>query len=228
MANRLAAAPGLRFEGGHRVSAIHREGTAWVLEGEARITAERVVVTVGPHRVTDLVSDAELAQLMRRAVEAPVAVVFLAGDAPGFKLLPGFGYLAGPDSGLYGVGCLFESEIDPTRSPPGRSLVKVICGGARAPGVVDWDDDRLVGHIGDEVARVLGHDLTADLATIVRHRPGIPQYEGGHRGWLKEIDRQLGRMPGLLLGGWAYRGIGISHLATDAVRIADAIARPLR
>ena len=68
-----------------------------------------------------------------------------------------------------------------------------------------------------------GADLGPDLTHVVRHRPGIPQYEVGHRAALASLERAVAAQPGLHVTGWAYRGVGVTNLATEAVRVADAI-----
>jgi oxygen-dependent protoporphyrinogen oxidase len=86
-----------------------------------------------------------------------------------------------------------------------------------------WDDDRLVAETVAEVGAALRVDLAPDFTHVIQHRPGIPQYEVGHSAWLSTLDRLTADRPGLHLTGWAYRGVGLTHLATDAVRIAAEI-----
>ena len=126
-----------------------------------------------------------------------------------------------PAAGRLVAGCLFESSYAPERAPAGHWLAKVIAGGARAPHAVDLDDDALVAAVLDEVRGALGSDLDPELAHVVRHLPGIPQYEVGHHRRLADIDRLLATRPGLHLTGWGYRGVGLGQIATDAVRVAD-------
>jgi glutamyl-tRNA reductase len=71
----------------------------------------------------------------------------------------------------------------------------------------------------DRVA-ILGSGVMA--RAIVRS--AIPQYPIGHAGWMRQVDGQLAANPGLHLAGWGYRGIGISSLGAEAVRIASAVA----
>jgi oxygen-dependent protoporphyrinogen oxidase len=100
-----------------------------------------------------------------------------------------------------------------------------IVGGAIAPSAIDSKDERLVSTVVNEVKKILDVDISPDFTEIVRHRPGIPQYEVSHRRWLLQIDRLAGAMPRLHLTGWGYRGVAVTSLATDSVRVADAITR---
>ncbi|MBW3667025.1 MAG: protoporphyrinogen oxidase, partial [Actinobacteria bacterium] len=168
--------------------------------------------------------DAELGHLLGEVASAPVTVVGVGGAGP--QPFPdGFGALIAPGEALAALGFLFESSYAPRRAPSDSWLFKAIAGGATLPEVVGWDDDRLVGRVLGEAAVVLGRVLEASFAAVVRHLPGVPQPEMGHGDWLAGVEGLLSDRPGLHLTGWGYRGVGVAHLATDAVRVAEAISR---
>ncbi|HEX6301046.1 MAG TPA: protoporphyrinogen oxidase [Acidimicrobiia bacterium] len=214
---------GDRFYPGFAVRSLRREGQTWIVEGPERITADAAVLAIGPNAAADLV-DGELGAALAECVAAPTAVVFLGGRGPS-PLPDGFGALVGPGEGWSTRGVLFESAYAPSRAPEGCWLAKVIVGGVTAPSVVDRDDERLIPEVVSEVEAIFGVRLVPDVIEVVRHRPGIPQYEVGHRRWLAGVERLLAAEPGLHLTGWGYRGVGIANLATDAVRVADAVTR---
>ncbi len=221
MADTLAARLGDRFRTGAAVAGIGRgdDGT-WRLESDDPVVASQVVVTVAPHQAAPLLGGG-LAEQLSALPAAPVAVVAVGGR--GDPLPPGFGYLVAPGAGRVVVGCLFESSYAPERAPAGHWLAKVIVGGARHPEAVDQDDATLVAGVLAELGSALGFEPAPELAHVIRHRPGIPQYEVGHGTALAALDAAVATRPGLHLTGWAYRGVGVTNLATDAVRVADAI-----
>jgi oxygen-dependent protoporphyrinogen oxidase len=214
---------GDRFLPGFEVGSLRREDGQWIIEGPARMSADVVVLATPPWAAAGLF-DGDLADALRQNVAAPVGVVFLGGSGPS-PLPRGYGALIGPGEGLSTRGALFESSYAPVRAPEGSWLAKVIVGGAIAPSAIDSDDERLVSTVVNEVEKILDIDISPDFTEIVRHRPGIPQYEVGHRRWLSHIDRLAGAMPRLQLTGWGYRGVAVTSLATDSVRVADAITR---
>jgi protoporphyrinogen/coproporphyrinogen III oxidase len=214
---------GDRLRSGRQVTAVRPDGAGWAVEDGEILTAEHLVLAIPPDRAAGLVGG-DLGEVLRRAVTAPVVVLGLGGPAGRFPLPAGFGALIGPDAGMVTLGILFESSYAPERAPAGHSLAKVIAGGAQRPELVKWDDARLVETIGAEVARALGSDLDVSYVEVVRHPAGIPQYEVGHGDWLTEVDRLRAARPGLHLTGWGYRGVGVAHVATDAVRTAGEIA----
>ncbi|MFP5332671.1 MAG: protoporphyrinogen/coproporphyrinogen oxidase [Acidimicrobiia bacterium] len=219
LAEMVARPLGDRFRPGMTVDAVRRDANQWVVDGSERFTAEHVVVAIDPAIAARLVGG-ELGAALRGPVHAPVVVVGLGGRW--MELPEGFGVLTGPDAGTATRGVLLESSYAPHRAPHGAGLMKVIAGGAVRPDIVELDDDDVVDSVGNEVARILGHDLDVSFVRVVRHRPGIPQYVLGHREWMAGIDAATPNS--LHLTGWGYRGVGLSHLAADAARIADRIA----
>lgn len=189
----------------------------WRVQGPETVIARQVVLAVDPATAQVLLGDDDRISFP----SAPVAVVWLGASRDDLPIPDGFGYLAGPDTDLVGLGCLFESSYAPGRAPAGQALVKVVAGGALHPEVVALDDSALVDRIVAELERVLGREIRPGFLRVVRHLPGIPQYEVGHGARLAALES--GRPDGIHFAGWGYRGVGIGHLATDATRIADAI-----
>jgi len=223
LAETLARSLGDRFRGGFEVNSIIRGPSGWLLEGAEPIRADRVVLAVSPRVAAPLVGG-DLGLSLAQSVNAPVVVVGLGGPAGSVQLPAGFGVITGPDESFATRGILFESSYAPSRAPEGHHLAKVIAGGAVRPDVADWGDDQVLETVIKEMTRVLGSDATPSFTEIIRHVPGIPQYQVGHLSWLGELDRMLAGMPGLHLTGWGYRGVGVAHVASDAVSVARQIA----
>ena len=210
-----------RFRPGLDVQSLRQDAGGWVIEGEETLTADVVVVAACPEHAARL-ADPELADRLTQVPSAPVAVVGLGGDGPP-PFPGGFGALVGEP--IATLGLLFESSYAPERSPEGSWLLKAIAGGAKHPDVVYWDDDRLIERVLGDAALILGRGFQPSSVTVVRHLPGIPQPEIGHADWLADVEKLVSDRPGLYLTGWGYRAIGVTHLATDAVRVAESISR---
>lgn len=221
LATELARQLGDRWRSGHTVEAVRRSGNRWIVEGTDRIEADHVVLACAPHTAAGLV-DGPLSAALTGDSHAPVVVVGLGGTYDGMPLPDGFGILTGPDARTSTRGILLESSYAPHRAPAAHSLVKVIAGGAPRDPIVDADDQIVIDRVGNELARILGRDLEVSFTQVVRHSPGIPQYEIGHRDWLAQVEAET--PASLHLTGWGYRGVGVAHLATDAHRITGAIS----
>ena len=201
------------------VERIERRGSGWRLHGAgSTLDASRVVAAIPPSALVQLLADPP--EIEPGDPWAAVAVVWLGTAQP---LPEAIGVLVGPDEGFAVLGFLFESSYAPFRAPPGKGLVKAIVGGATNPGVVDLEDDDLIGRVRSELERVLGESPEVEMSHVVRHRPGIPQFTSERTRMLERLRRTLPQ--GLDVAGWAYDGVGISHLATAAVRRAESISR---
>lgn len=220
LAQALAAMLGDRFRPSHPVEAVRHSNSKWTISGIERTEADHVVLACAPDVASGLV-DSGLRDALLGSTTAPVAVVGLGG--PTLGLPSGFGILTARDSGMVARGILLESSYAPHRAPHGHGLVKVIAGGAGRPSIVDADDDMIIATVGSELARILGADIDVSFAEVTRQTPGIPQYNVGHADWLAAVDRSTPQS--MHLAGWGYRGVGIAHLASDAIRIAESIAR---
>lgn len=216
--DRLASTLGDRAYLGAAVASIRRGGRGWVVEGAHDVTARRVVLALPPDIVAALL-DTELAP---GPGHAPVDVVWLGWRLAEATLPVGYGYISTSRSGHATLGCLFESASSAVAAPAGMALVKTIVGGTRRPDVATMDDGAVTALVTREVTHALGIDPAIDFTHVIRHRPGIPQYDIGHERWLDDVEAAL--PDGLHLAGWSYRGIGIARLAEDAGKIADEVA----
>ncbi len=217
-----ALAADLAVRTGCVIDSVRPSAAGWELTGTTSVEVDEVVVALDPASASRVVPD-RLAPLLDGRPTAPVAVVGLGSHSGGPAALDGFGALSHPDAGLVSLGVLFESSYAPHRAPPDGFLVKVIAGGAVHPEVASWTDDYLVRVVGAELAAMLGENVEADWVRVERRR--IPQYQSGHLRWLSKVDEVVASMPGLHLTGWGYRGVGIAHVASDALAVTDRITR---
>lgn len=213
---------GESFQPNRRVTGLRRSESGWVVEAGEPAEAGNVVLALAPHAASQLVPD-DVAALMADAVVAPVAVVGIGGRAADVPIPAGFGALIGPDTDVRVLGVLMESQYAPGRAPELHHLAKGIYGGAADPDVLTRSDDELVALMIDETSRVIGTRVQPSWTRVVRHDPGIPQYNVGHVGWMKKLNDAVANHPGLHLTGWGYRGIGVSGFGLEAARLADRI-----
>ncbi|MDP3983374.1 MAG: protoporphyrinogen oxidase [Acidimicrobiia bacterium] len=218
LADAFVAHLGDRFRSDFPVSRIASDRSGWRLAGPEEVAAEHVVLAI-PAREASRLLPGDTGEALTRTVSAPVVVAAFSAPAEECALPVGFGALV--PGGLAALGVLFESSYAPQRAPQGRSLVKVIAGGARRPDVAEWTSDRVQGELGEEVQRILGWPQAPELEILARR--AIPQYPLGHQEWLASLERLVGGT-NLHLAGWSYRGPGLAQLAANASRIARAIA----
>lgn len=222
LAGELAAYLGDGFRAESPVEAVRQEGDRWVVEGADVVSAPAVVIALAPSQAAQL-APGPVASVLRQASAAPVAVVGLGGPSADVPAPNGFGALTGPDAGVRLLGLLFESSYAPGRAPARHRLLKAIYGGAADPSVLALSDPQLVELAIEETGRMLGVVPQPSWTRVVRHVPGIPQYDVGHLAWLDRLDAASSEFPGLHLAGWGYRGIGVTSLAKHAAALGDLL-----
>lgn len=219
LANDLATKLGSRFRLDWPVTHISQTGNEWLVSGPGEERAPAVVVALAPDAASKIAPD-PLRTVLAQSISAPVAVVGLGGRSGDLPLPSGFGALIGPDSQVRALGMLFESSYADGRAPRGHRLLKTIYGGAADPSVLELADEALVELAVEEAGQVTGVVPQPSWTRVIRHHPGIPQYNVGHGAWLGRLAVAAEEFPGLLFGGWAYQGIGLSSLAEHATVLA--------
>lgn len=156
-----------------------------------------------------------------------VALAFRAADLPG--LPDGFGFLAPRHQELRMLGCLWSSSIFAHRAPPGGVLLQAMFGGAHSPNTAHLPSDTLAAWAQEELATAMRIAHPPQWTHVFRHPLGIAQYPLGHRARMKRIRATLtSDLPGLHIAGSAYDGISVNHCATEAPKVAQAVAQEMR
>lgn len=223
LAGSAASVLGGRLRTNFRVDSVSEADGGWMVRGPEALAADAVVIAADPSQAAAML-EGDLSVLLATAKSAPVVVVGLGGSDDQAQIPEGFGALVHSGDSMITRGVLFESSYAPGRAPAGSWLLKVIAGGATAPGLVDWEEERLLERLVSEASRIVGAELDPTFVEVVRHRRGIPQYEVGHLRWLHEIDHLVAARPGLALTGWGYRGVGVAQIASDARAVASNLA----
>ena len=219
----LSNTHGINLRTGHSAEELVRQRDGWQVtattpHGQRTVSACHVIVATPAPVAAALVNplDDELAGLLRGIGYASVTVVHagMSRSAVGHPL-DGTGFLAPKGESATLTGNLWMSTLFPDRAPPGKVLLSSYLGGARAPQVAEWDDQRLV----DESFRTLRPlmDLKSDpeMVRIDRHQEALPLYHGAYQARMQAITTRLQQITGLHLEA-SYRG---------GVSVRDRLAR---
>jgi oxygen-dependent protoporphyrinogen oxidase len=214
---------------GVTVRRLERAGPRWLVhgEGQERWDADAVVLTCPAYRQAALLADidAALADEVAAIPYNRVAVVALGyrrEDVP--RPLDGFGYLAPQRTRRDVLGVQWCSSIFPDRAPPGRVLLRAMCGGWHRAEVVGWDDARLFEAVRADLRLALGVVAEPVFRHLVRWDRAIPQYHLGHLERVARIDERAAAHPGLFLGGNAYRGVALNDCTEQGMVLARRVA----
>jgi oxygen-dependent protoporphyrinogen oxidase len=228
--DQLARTLGDRIRYEARVRAVERDpegGYALRIEGtDEPLRADVVVLACPAFSAASAVQglDADLAHLLSEIPYSPLVVACLGYAREQVRHpMDGFGFLVPRDQGLRILGALWTSTLFPGRAPEGQVLIRAMIGGARDPDVLELDDQELTQLVQRDIFESMGGEGQPTFTRIFRHRCAIPQYVIGHAERLRLIDAQLAHLPGLVITGNAYRGIGVNDCVANARPTAERI-----
>lgn len=138
--------------------------------------------------------------------------------------LDGYGYVIPRREGRKALACTWTSTKFPHRAPPGKALMRVFIGRAGQEESIDWDEASLLDIAREEVGVTLGITAQPVLERVYIWEKAMPQYNVGHLARLERIDAALRELPGLVLAGNGYHGIGIPDCIHSGERAARQVA----
>jgi oxygen-dependent protoporphyrinogen oxidase len=139
--------------------------------------------------------------------------------------LRGFGFLVPRTEGLRLLGTVWNSSLFPDRAPEGMAGFTSFLGGATAPEISTWSDDRIAETAHKELAKVLGIAGSPVVQHVARWDRAIPQYNLGHGKIVATLDELCAATPGIFLAGNYLSGPSIPACIDQAGKIADTIAQ---
>jgi oxygen-dependent protoporphyrinogen oxidase len=215
---------------GAAVTALERAGAGWrVGLAQGVLPADAVIVAAESHAAARLLRyvDPALATLLGDVPYASAATVSLGyrrDDVP--HPLDGFGLVVPRTERRALLACTFSSVKYPDRAPAGHVLLRGFVGGALDPAILEEDDATLVARVRGELREALGIAAEPVLARVSRWPRSMPQYHVGHLGRVDAVERAVGALPGLVLAGGAYRGVGIADCVRSGEAAAEAVLGP--
>ena len=211
----------------HRVGGIERRGVQWrvTTEEAGAIDADAVIVATETHAASRLLRyvDPPLATLLEMipyASSATVSLGYRRADVP--HPLDGFGFVVPRAEHRDLLACTFSSVKYPGRAPERHVLIRCFVGGALNAAALERSDDEIVERVRRELGEALGITAAPMLTRVARHPASMPQYAVGHLTTVETIERRLAAIPGLLLAGGGYRGVGIADCVRSGEAAADA------
>jgi oxygen-dependent protoporphyrinogen oxidase len=210
-----------------RIDRVDRgpDGT-WIVDGR---TFDGVVLAVPAPAAAALIgahSPDALAEL-GRIRHSSVVLVTMAYDASAVPeaAYTGSGFLVPRPEGRLMTACTFASNKWPHWSPPGVRVVRVSAGRSGDERAFELTDGRLVDALHGELTEAVGVSGGPREVRVSRWPDAFAQYEPGHLDRVGRIEAALAvDMPGVVVAGAAYRGVGIPACVASARRAAAAVS----
>jgi oxygen-dependent protoporphyrinogen oxidase len=191
------------------------------------IDADAIVMAVPAPDAARLLGplSAEAARQLRGIEYASVALTTLAyrNEDVGCPLA-GSGFLVPRVEGRLMTACSWSGSKWPHLGTPGQQVMRVSAGRAGDGRALEFDDETLADHLHRELAAAL--HLRGRPVEVRVHRwiDAFPQFAPGHSALVTSIETALEvDMPGVVLAGAAYRGVGLATCIAGANAAADRV-----
>ena len=152
------------------------------------------------------------------ASSATINLAYKREDIP--DPLDGFGFVVPFIEKRSLIACTFSSVKFAGRAPQGHALLRAFVGGALQPELFELGEAELFSGVRKDLRELLGIERAPLFAEVSRWERSMPQYHVGHLERVKRIEERVASLPGLVLAGNAYSGLGIS----DCIRSGEAAA----
>jgi oxygen-dependent protoporphyrinogen oxidase len=136
----------------------------------------------------------------------------------------GFGFLVPRSEGRRMLAATFVHNKFPHRAPENRAVVRCFLGGARDENILDSKESEILNIVRDELKQIAGISAEPLFTRVYKWRNAMAQYEVGHLERLQRIQTLCEAMPGLVLAGNAFTGIGVPDCVRSGTQAADQLS----
>jgi oxygen-dependent protoporphyrinogen oxidase len=119
------------------------------------------------------------------------------------------------------MACSFSSVKFTGRAPREQVLLRAFVGGALQQAAYDLSDDAMQHAVVQDLRDLIGVTGAPIHLSVSRHPHAMPQYHLGHVQRVTHLEMMANQVPGLVLAGNAYHGVGIPgciHSGESAAR----------
>ncbi|MGE5110014.1 MAG: protoporphyrinogen oxidase [Acidobacteriaceae bacterium] len=198
---------------GVRVQAVSRTEHGWAITTDKRSEQFDATILATPANIAgQLLADTnpQLGEdLFATQYSSSATCVLGYAMADLVKLPPGFGFLVPRTENRRMRACTFVHNKFSYRVPSDKGLLRCFLGGFKDAAVLDLNDDEITRTILGELREIVGLTAAPLFIRIYRWRGAMAQYTPGHLARVARIEETVKKIPGLAIGGNAFRGIGV-------------------
>lgn len=209
------------------VHSIQREANGWTVSTKSSSTNfDRIILATPAHITAKLLStpSPELSAELGAIAYSSSITVGLGYDRQVRRSLPpGFGFLVPRSEGKRLLATTFVHNKFPHRAPEDRAVLRCAFAGSNAENIWNLSDDAIINLVRNELQQILNLRAEPLFARVYKWKSAMAQYDVGHLERLDRIERLRQQLPGLVLAGNGYRGIGIP----DCIRSGQQAAKQI-
>lgn len=195
------------------------------MEDGSILAADHVIVTT-PYAVTKKLFNEKLFPAdfhkTKPTSVATVAMEFNEDDVS-FSL-DGTGFVIAKSEKTSITACTWTSRKWPHTTPKGKVLLRCYVGRADDQGIVHESDEMILNKVLDDLKKIMGVDTKPEKYYVSRMIDSMPQYEVGHKEYVKQLRASFeNELPGVLLAGAPYDGVGLPDCVNSAKKAAESL-----
>ncbi|HXI44428.1 MAG TPA: protoporphyrinogen oxidase [Bryobacteraceae bacterium] len=195
------------------------------------LEAQCVILACEAHRAAPLIDavDGRMAAVLGSIGYSSSITVALGFDRNAVKnQMHGFGFLVPKRERRKLLAATWVGNKFPNRVPESMALLRCFLGGVGGEATMAASDDIVVATVREELRELVAIIAEPLFWRVYRWPRSMAQYTVGHGERIRELEAQLRLIPGLLVAGNAYHGIGVPDCIRmgkeAAVRVVGAAA----
>ncbi len=204
---------------GTRVAAVRPHEV--VLEDGTVESFDGIVLATSPNALGPLLGlpEAERLSSLKRTSSITVLAAFEATDV---EALDGTGYVIAKGEGNALTACSWMHKKWPHIAPENKALLRVYIGSAFVRDLLTESDDTIADFALREL-RKIQHVGTPIFTRVERHVDTMPQYEVGHKQYVRAFEETMSSLDGVEACGAILHGVGLPDCVDSAKQAVTRI-----
>ncbi|MEL7564396.1 MAG: protoporphyrinogen oxidase [Dehalobacterium sp.] len=197
------------------------------MEGKEQLCADGLVLAVPAPEAALLLQEvapkvSPILKSIPMASSATIQLVYKRHQVP--KALNSFGFLV-PHVEQRKINAVTFASVKWNDRVPDQEhvLLRTFIGGAKNSPLALASEEEMMMWVKQDLKSILGITAEPEHYWVHRWIDARPQYTIGHLDRLQEIDKYLQKVPGLVLVGGCYRGIGVPDCVNDGIKGAKEV-----
>ncbi len=192
-----------------------------VLEDGTVESFDGIVLATSPNALGPLLGlpEAERLSSLKRTSSITVLAAFEKADV---EALDGTGYVIAKGEGNALTACSWMHKKWPHMAPENKALLRVYIGSAFVPDLLTESDETIAGFALREL-RKIQHVGNPIFTRVERHVDTMPQYEVGHKQYVRAFEETLSSLDGVEACGAILHGVGLPDCVDSAKQAVTRI-----
>ncbi|WP_214762849.1 protoporphyrinogen oxidase [Exiguobacterium sp. s146] len=192
-----------------------------VLEDGTVESFDGIVLATSPNALGPLLGlpEAERLSALKRTSSITVLAAFEKADV---AALDGTGYVIAKGEGNALTACSWMHKKWPHMAPDNKALLRVYIGSAFVPDLLAESDETVAAFALGEL-RKIQHVGTPLFTKVERHVDTMPQYEVGHKQYVRAFEETMSSLDGIEACGAILHGVGLPDCVDSAKQAVTRI-----